>query len=411
MLGVRTEATSNQAPVTLWCMCSFGSTTRPQSRGRTDCRRTTPGLKRSFALLGHWELAFHFRFSAVHVAGVENRIADAGSRSSSNRALGRNINVHQVLRPLRAWYQWATRHRIHPALLVYSTEERLQLITDFILHGFQHGFGCGRPVRGSIIVATLQGILHFFHAAGLQFPCDHPQIRMLLRGIARLDAPVRHKAPVSIQVLEHCFGPLNLSTPSDQALWVVVSVILFPATSRFSWFALKAADIAVLDHSGSPTSLASEAMSVHIRLKGSKTNQRGKPTLRMLNRSGHQFLCPVFGAICLLKARHGLPLEIPAAVYINACGRPECVSSLPLAKSIRQAASSLGSNPAEFSAHSLRAGGATHMYRAGIDALTIQFHGRWASDTFKQYTRLCKESVNELATKIVSGSKHMHRLQ
>ncbi|OWY94154.1 hypothetical protein PHMEG_00036196, partial [Phytophthora megakarya] len=207
MLGVRTEATSNQAPVTLWCMCSFGSTTRPQSRGRTDCRRTTPGLKRSFALLGHWELAFHFRFSAVHVAGVENRIADAGSRSSSNRSMAtlfdkltKNWSEVSPKKDVTGLEEiWRTISEIQPALLVYSTEERLQLITDFILHGFQHGFGCGRPVRGSIIVATLQGILHFFHAAGLQFPCDHPQIRMLLRGIARLDAPVRHKAPVSIQ--------------------------------------------------------------------------------------------------------------------------------------------------------------------------------------------------------------------
>jgi hypothetical protein len=51
------------------------------------------------------------------------------------------------------------------------------------------------------------------------------------------------------------------------------------------------------------------------------------------------------------------------------------------------------------------------MYRAGVDTLTIQFHGRWASDTFKQYTRLCKESVSSLASKIVSGSKHMSNLQ
>jgi hypothetical protein len=25
------------------------------------------------------------------------------------------------------------------------------------------------------------------------------------------------------------------------------------------------------------------------------------------------------------------------------------------------------------------------MYRAGVDALTIQFHSRWASDAFKLY--------------------------
>jgi site-specific recombinase XerD len=96
-------------------------------------------------------------------------------------------------------------------------------------------------------------------------------------------------------------------------------------------------------------------------------------------------------------------MTVPIAVFLNESGQADCVSARSLSKCIRGAASSLGLNSAEFSAHSLRAGGATHMYRAGVDALTIQFHGRWVSDTFKQYTRLCKESVDGLAAQIVSG--------
>jgi hypothetical protein len=50
-------------------------------------------------------------------------------------------------------------------------------------------------------------------------------------------------------------------------------------------------------------------------LSGSKTNQRGDPTLRVLNRSGHHAVCPVFGAMCLLKARRSLPVNsIPELV-------------------------------------------------------------------------------------------------
>ncbi|EGZ23422.1 hypothetical protein PHYSODRAFT_486509, partial [Phytophthora sojae] len=253
-------------------------------------------------------------------------------------------------------------------------------------------------------------------AAGLTFPCTYPQIRMVLKSISRLDAPVRHKAPVPLRLLEHCFFTLDMSIPSDQALWGVLCLSFFfllrrseiaSSGKKFAWFALKAEDGAVLDINGL---LAREASSVHIRLRGSKTNQRGTPTLRVLNRSGHNFLCPVFGALYLMQAHRVLPLDIPAAVFTNKFGRPECVSALSVTRSIRQAAADLGYSPAEFSAHSLRAGGATHMYRAGINALTIQFHGRWASDTFKQYARLCQESVSALASKIVSGSKDMNRL-
>ncbi|KAE9182251.1 hypothetical protein PF005_g22569 [Phytophthora fragariae] len=211
-----------------------------------------------------------------------------------------------------------------------------------------------------------------------------------------------------------------MSIPSDQALWGVLCLSFFfllrrseiaSSGKKFAWFALKAEDVAVLDINGLPANTAREASSVHIRLRGSKTNQRGTPTLRVLNRSGHNFLCPVFGALFLMQAHRGLPLDIPAAVFTNKFGRSECVSALSVTRSIRQAAAGLGYSLAEFSAHSLRAGGATHMYRAGEDALTIQFHGRLASDTFKQYTRLCKESVSALASNIVSGSKDMNRLQ
>jgi hypothetical protein len=41
---------------------------------------------------------------------------------------------------------------------------------------------------------------------------------------------------------------------------------------------------------------------------------------------------------------------------------------------------------------------ATCMYRAGVDALAIQFNWRWASDTYKLYTRLGQESVASVAS-------------
>lgn len=328
---------------------------------------------------------------------------------------------NQYLKALRKWFIWCERRGISPTFQNESPPAIVQHITDFILRGFREGYGAGHRVRSSTISATLSGIRHFFVAAGSDFPCGHPHIRMLLKGIGRLDTPVQHKAPVSIHQLELCLQSLNLALPSDQALWGVICLAFFFLLRRseiaslnkgnFAWFALKAEDIAILDHSGIPTATPSAAASVHIRLVGSKTNQRGEPTQRMLNRSGHQFVCPVFGALCLLQARRSLPHDIPAAVYLNNEGMPRCVSSANLSKAIQRAAAQSGCNPSSYSAHSLRAGGATHMYRAGVDTLTIQFHGRWASDTFKQYTRLCKESVSALASRIISGSRHVNNLQ
>ncbi|OWZ02689.1 hypothetical protein PHMEG_00025708 [Phytophthora megakarya] len=296
-----------------------------------------------------------------------------------------------------------------------SLVEQVQHISDFIVHGFQYGYGSGGPIRSESIMAVLQGVRHFFAASGSEFPIAHPHIRMLLKGINRLDPPRRRKAPVSLELLEVCFQCLTLTEPFEQALWGVMCLAFFFLMRRseivaisggsFKWFAVRAQDIALLDSSGNPTRSPAHAQSVYLKLAGSKTNQGGAPTIRMLTRSGHPFLCPVFGALVLLQARKSLPANIPAAVFMDRNGLPACISTAQVSDAIKKAATMSGEDPRHFSSHSLRAGGATHMYRSGTDALTIQFHGRWVSDAFKSYTRLCRESVATLSANMVAGSR------
>lgn len=153
-------------------------------------------------------------------------------------------------------------------------------ISDFVLHGFQFGFGSGGPIRSASIMAVLHGVRHFFAASGCEFPIEHPHIRMLLKGISRLDTPRRRKAPVSIHLLEACFRGLAMEHPRGQALWGVVCLAFFFLLRRseivaiqggsFKWFALRAQDIVVVDTAGQPTQCPSQAQAVWIHLIGSK---------------------------------------------------------------------------------------------------------------------------------------------
>ena len=52
---------------------------------------------------------------------------------------------------------------------------------------------------------------------------------------------------------------------------------------------------------------------------------------------------------------------------------------------LKNAAASEGFNPADFTSHSLRAGGASAMYHNGFSAEEIQRRGRWVSDVWKVY--------------------------
>ncbi|KAG2990232.1 hypothetical protein PC119_g19137 [Phytophthora cactorum] len=101
--------------------------------------------------------------------------------------------------------------------------------------------------------------------------------------------------------------------------------------------------------------------------------------------------------------------NIPATMYMSHRGRPACISNEDVSGAIKRAAIHTGKDPRRFSSHSLRAGGATRMYRSGADALSIQFHDRWVTDAYKTYTRLCKESVITLAATWWLGQRGIRR--
>ncbi|RLN69560.1 hypothetical protein BBJ29_008892 [Phytophthora kernoviae] len=245
-------------------------------------------------LLNWWETSLQLRFSVSHVAGVDNARADAGSRSAGNRYPGSGQSLaahlrahsvadstfHQYNGALTKWKIWTSRRGISPWFTGEPMASQVQHISDFILHGFQFGYGSGGLIRSDSILVVFHGVRHFFAASGFEFPIAHPHI------------PRKH-----------------------------------------------------------------------------------------------------------------LPMEIPAAIYMDRRGTPACVTTADVSEVIKRATIHVGQDPRRFSSHSLRTGGATNMYRSGTDALTIQFHGRWVSDAFKTYTRLCKESVSTLSANMVAGSR------
>ncbi|KAG2913063.1 hypothetical protein PC129_g6134 [Phytophthora cactorum] len=233
-----------------------------------------------------------------HIVDEENTITDADSRRwgsdpspASIAALvtaWRNISANSPLWPP----SFTTYARPSPTGNVYHpTCNRLaapshasgpaDVISDFIIDVRLRGMGSNKPVWDSTIRIALHGIRHVFEDAGLPFPTDHPQVRMLLKGIGRRDAPPRQQEPVSIALLEAYLRSLDLQDSAEQALlgeggglcldfFFVLrrSKIVATTATSFHWFALKTADVAVIDAEGSLTLDPSRAAAVCIRLEG-----------------------------------------------------------------------------------------------------------------------------------------------
>ncbi|KAG3015778.1 hypothetical protein PC119_g11615 [Phytophthora cactorum] len=84
--------------------------------------------------------------------------------------------------------------------------------------------------------------------------------------------------------------------------------------------------------------------------------------------------------------------------------RSKVLAANRLSEVIKNAAVALGSEPSRFGTHSMRSGGATAMFVAGVDRLMIK-SGRWTSDAYERYTRMNDMVSRSLAQQMSRGAR------
>ena len=63
-------------------------------------------------------------------------------------------------------------------------------------------------------------------------------------------------------------------------------------------------------------------------------------------------------------------------------GAAKCVTQKSFNMRLKALLNAIGLDPDKWSGHSFRRGGASLLFRLGVDPLTIQACGDWSSDTF-----------------------------
>ncbi|EGZ10532.1 hypothetical protein PHYSODRAFT_453866, partial [Phytophthora sojae] len=64
---------------------------------------------------------------------------------------------------------------------------------------------------------------------------------------------------------------------------------------------------------------------------------------------------------------------------------------------IKAAAVAADEPPQHFGTHSLRSGGASALFAAGVDSIAVKQFGRWRSDAFERYIRLNNHQTSTMA--------------
>ena len=224
--------------------------------------------------------------------------------------------------------------------------------------------------------------LHEF--SGHSYAGDSIEFKVLLRGLRRkLAKPTRQVLPITPEILILMYEHIDLNNAADLAHWssfLFALRLLYRKSSiapesikKFNSFTDLSRQKAVMAHG-----------TVLVYQDFSKTNQFMATTrVTPLVAGNIQALDPCFHYQKLVT-EHEVPLSYPAFSYYSD-GSIKCVTRKSFNSMLKLLLSKIGLNPDLWSGHSFRRGGASLLYRLGIDPLTIQACGDWSSDTFLRY--------------------------
>ncbi len=121
-----------------------------------------------------------------------------------------------------------------------------------------------------------------------------------------------------------------------------------------------------------------------IMLKWSKSHQTGEQVaLVPIPSTDHPANCPRLAFLQLVDMCPGGPDD--PLLMLPGSPSPIVVDIPLLASTFNNMIRHIGLSPEHFSLHSLRRGGASVSYQAGVQATAVQRHGQWSSDSFWRY--------------------------
>ncbi|EGZ08127.1 hypothetical protein PHYSODRAFT_526387, partial [Phytophthora sojae] len=228
--------------------------------------------------------------------------------------------------------------------------------------------------------------------------------------LRRTASAPRPRAPVSQQLLVAFSNLVDFANPQHRVLFGATVPGFYFLLRRSEYlmcdgrrypYCLEVRDVKVADNEGRTTLNYQAAASVQIQFRGSKNDQYGQGTARMLQKASRPPSCPVFGDILLMKnaADLGLSLEKPLCSLSNSW----MVSAKMMNAALQLAAQHADHDQRLYTTHSLRIGGATALFHGGAEPTTIQYHGRWRSEAYRRYTRDPEQRTRRLTQLMASG--------
>ena len=240
-------------------------------------------------------------------------------------------------------------------------------------------------------------VKYLHEALDYKFPENNFQIDTTMQGLKRRLANVPFQVlPLSPLVLRRMFQHIDCNKPEDQALWASFLCAFYgllrkanavPEGSKFD-------PRKVLVRRNISVDLNNNMAYLYIGF--GKTNQfGGRDTIIPIPGNSDPALDPVRHLHSLLSNTDASPNQ-PAFSYGS-----KFITYSIFTSRLKDLLKKAGLNPALYSGHSFRRGGATYLHECGGDSLMIQASGDWSSQCFTRYLYL-SESERLKAQSLIS---------
>jgi hypothetical protein len=235
-------------------------------------------------------------------------------------------------------------------------------------------------------ISHILSSVKFLHKyTGHDYPGDSFEFSILMRGLKRkLAKPAKQALPITPEMLILMYQNVNISNQRELAHW---TSFIFALRLLYRKSSIGPVSLGKFDPKtglSREKALLTTNNVVLVYQNHYKTNQFMSSTrITPLMPSPVQALDPVFH-YSRLVCGNIVPANYPAFSYYEA-GLIKCVTHKSFSDYLKLLLQKIGVDPNRWTGHSFRRGGASLLYRLGLDPLTIQACGDWSSDTFLRY--------------------------
>ncbi|KAI8503309.1 hypothetical protein Bbelb_191300 [Branchiostoma belcheri] len=361
-----------------------------------------------------------FELRAIHIPGLENRLADHLSRWTSskyhqNEFLRLSAHMHACLhtqlqrldndveaakRSAFAAGTYANLRTQWKAFLLFCEYFRLPAIPTDARTLTRYAQFLSRSLKSP---STVQIYIHGARLLQRFQGCEPPpsdafELRLVLSSFRRQSPHIPQRTlPITPAILLRLRDHLDLNRPLHATLWAAYTVAFFTLLRKSN---LVPKTTSAFDPGKHLTRGAIRVTSdgLVVRITWSKTLQFKQRVLLLPVPAipGHP-LCPRHAYVNMCSL---LPVgsDSPAFLVPGSAGRLVSLTHASLVAHLKTLLAAAGLPSGDYSGHSFRRGGATFAWHCGADPQIIKLLGDWSSDAFQSYLDSSFEQRRSFAT-------------